>query len=153
MDPKGGAYNGYALGQGPDTSAKTLLAQASLIRGLLAAFEATGEVRYRDEASRLSSTLMERFYDPGLKGFLTTLGETDYRYTPKNLAAALGGLRELALRGGVANAARLYTELFQTVVNGKGHEGPAMFLGAAKGDPAVAPVLAGEIIFTPAAGE
>ncbi|MBI3659671.1 hypothetical protein HY230_04290 [Candidatus Acetothermia bacterium] len=148
IDPRGGAYDGYILGRGPDSSPKTLLAQTALIRGLLAAFAATGEPRYKAAALTLANTLIERFYDPAFRGFATTLGEAVYSYTPQNLAVTLGALRELALIGEITEASRLYTELFQTVVDGQGHEGSAMFMGAAKDNSAFAPVLAGEIDFS-----
>lgn len=171
IDPNGGAYNGFTLSLDirfvgvPLTSTKTLLTQTSIIQGLLKAFEVTQNTRYRDAATALFDFARQTFFDAGFQGFRTSADSNEpIIYTPLVSGAILGALRELHLQAGV-DTRDLYTQQFNTVVNGKAHSGTGLVLSETPltgergpvdsdedGVPAmaaanIAPVFAGSLIF------
>jgi len=171
LDPSGGAYNGFTLDPDrhfvgvPDRSIKTLLAQATVIEGLLKAYEVTNVERYKQAATSLFEHVQTTFYDAGFRGFRTSADPlAPIVYDPRISGAILGALRELFLVADV-DTRELYTQQFDTVVNGKTHAGTGLMLSETPltgergpldsdndGIPAmsatgVAPVLAGSIMF------
>jgi len=116
-DPSGGFYNGYAVGSGPSSDAKTLAANAAIIRGLYVAFQATENDTYLTEANNGYNFLINSFYKPTNKLFATTLENDTATFTPWNIALLSGALREATLVGGNDEAALIYTRMFKTILN------------------------------------
>ncbi len=116
-DANGGFYNGYTIGQGPDNSVKTVVAQAAAARGLYAAYDLTGNNDYLNAADEAYNFLIENYYVPQLMGFKTEYGNNMATYTPFNFAVITGALREAVLVGGHTEGATIYTRFFKKVAN------------------------------------
>ena len=116
-DPNGGFYNMYTIGTGADTSAKTLVSNAAIIRGLYAAYDATGNTTFLTEANAGYDYLITNFYDATHQVFKTEEGNTLATYNPQNLGVLAGVLREANLVGSKANAKTIYTDTFDAVYN------------------------------------
>ncbi len=112
-----GYYNGYTLNQGPDNTAKTVVAQAAAARGLYAAYALTGTTSYLDAANDAYNFLISDFYVADKKAFRTELSNDVATYTPFNFAVVAGALREAALVGEHTDAATIYTRFFKEVAN------------------------------------
>jgi len=97
QDSDGGFYNGYNIGEGPDESNRTLESQGLAIRGLLAAYMVTGNRDDKDAAFKGYDYLNHRFWNSDVGVYRSELGAAISTYTPKNVGATLGALRELAL--------------------------------------------------------
>ncbi len=117
-DANGGFYNSYTIDTGASTSAKTLAANSALIKGLYAAYQATGNMTYLTEANGAYNYLINNFYLPATMVFKTKLNESEAIYTPWNLAILSGALREASLTGNQTDAEKIYTRVFKTVYNG-----------------------------------
>lgn len=113
----GSFANSFTIGIGKDNSAVTLEAQAGAIRGLYAAYEATGEANFLIEANNAYDYLITNFYSPQLKAFYTTLGNSQAVYTPFNVAVLSGAMREARLVGDKTDSPLLYTRFFNFVGN------------------------------------
>lgn len=96
LDEQGLAANGYDLAAGArDASPATLEAQASAIRGLLEAYLATSDERYRQRAAAAFTMLDRRFWMADVRLHRTTAGESaKMTYTPRVFAALHGALRQ-----------------------------------------------------------
>ncbi len=116
-DVNGGFYNSYTIGTGASTTNKTLAANGAIIKGLYAAYEATGDMTYLNEANAAYNYLINNFYVPTAQVFKTTLNDTNAVYTPWNLAILSGTLREASIVGNQADAELIYTRVFKTVYN------------------------------------
>lgn len=117
QDANGGFYNNYTIGTGAATEAKTVLAQTGAIRGLYAAYQATGDNAYLTAADNGYDYLIQNFYDADEYGFHTTQGVGEATYTPKIVAALSGALREARLVGGHEDATAIYVNFWDTVTN------------------------------------
>lgn len=116
-DANGGFYNGYTIGTGPFTEAKTAVNQAAAARGLYAAYALTSNANYLAAADAAYQYLIDQFYVPSEMAFRTEEGEDLATYTPFNFAVIAGGLREATLVGNHAEAAGIYTKFFKKVAN------------------------------------
>lgn len=116
-DSNGGFYNSYTVGVGASADAKTALAQAGVIRGLYAAYEATDDVTYLTAANDAYDYLIQNFYDADQFGFHTTQNLDLATYDPKIVAALSGALREARLVGEKENATTIYVNFWNAVVN------------------------------------
>ena len=116
-DGNGKFYNSYTIGTGADNSATTVEAQAAAIRGLIAAFEVTGDVNYKNAADKGYDYLINNFYVASAKGFKTTEDNLIATYTPLNFAVIAGALRESNLVLNKADAPLIYTRFFKVVAN------------------------------------
>jgi hypothetical protein len=96
LDANGLAADSYDLGGGAKSSAPTSLeAQAAAIRGLLEAYLATSDERYRQRAAQAYEVLDKQFWMEDIKAFRTTAGESfTMTYTPRQLGALQGALRQ-----------------------------------------------------------
>ncbi len=117
-DNTGGYYNGYVIGNGPDGSPKTLRSQAAVVRGLYAAYEATGDNAYLTGANDAYNELINMYYVPDQQVFRTTYGNAMATYTPRDLAVLAGALRNAELIGTQPDAAAIYTRVSKNVYNG-----------------------------------
>jgi hypothetical protein len=116
-DPSGGFHNGYTIGTGPVNTTQTLETQAAVIRGLYAAYTATGNATLLQEANNAYNYLINTYYSPWAKAFKTEKNNNSATYTPFNLAVLAGALREASLTGNQADAPVIYTRVFKTVYN------------------------------------
>jgi len=96
LDPSGAAVNGYDLAKSAVDPAPALLeAQASAIRGLLEAYLATSDEKYRQRAQQAYAVLDMQFWMEDVRLFRTTAGESSkMTYTPRQFSAVHGALRQ-----------------------------------------------------------
>ena len=116
-DGTGGFYDAAFADGTPIMGARSVTAQAGAIRGLYAAWEATGEQKYLDAANAGYAHLIANYWVPRHNGFRTTLGAPVARYTPKVVAALSGALREARLAGGKTDATAIYVAFWKHVTH------------------------------------
>ncbi len=114
-DSNGGFYNGFTVGRGPWTTPKTAGAQAALIRGLYAAYQATQKSAYLTAANEGFAYLIGHFYHHAKHGFLSVEGNPTATYTPRLVALLSGALREARLIGKNTNATQIYVNFWDHV--------------------------------------
>jgi hypothetical protein len=93
----GVAYGGWDLATAsPTDTGDTLDGHAAAIRGLLVAYLATGQTKYRDRATAVFDRLESAFYDPNARVYRTTAGDTSstLTYTPRLFGIVEGALRD-----------------------------------------------------------
>jgi len=117
QDQDGGYYNSYTMGSGANTEEKSLAANAGIIRGLYAAYDASGNDRYLTAANAAYNYLINNFYLPGQYVFRTRPTTNTATYSPRNLALIAGALREARLVGQQIDAVNIYTRFFKKVYN------------------------------------
>jgi hypothetical protein len=90
------AANGYDLASGArDAAPTTLEAQAAAIRGLLEAYLATSNERYRVRAADAYASLEKTFWMDDIRAFRGAAGESSRLvYTPRAYGALQGALRQ-----------------------------------------------------------
>lgn len=94
----GGAYSGYILDKHEGVAGTpTLLDQGMAIRGLLAAYGTLSDARYRDAALRVFEFMERKLWDEKTGLYRSEADATTSAYTPLNLGAAIGALREVIL--------------------------------------------------------
>ncbi|MEY8349683.1 hypothetical protein AALF16_15520 [Bacillus cereus] len=82
--------NGYTIGKGADEEPVTLEAQLGAIRGLTAAFLATKDETYREEARKLYDLVDRKMWNKEAHAYETKKGEMKYTpYTAGSVSAAL----------------------------------------------------------------
>jgi hypothetical protein len=92
----GHALAGWDVRQGKAASTDdTLDAHTAAIRGLLAAYLATGNSTYRDRARAVFTRMDQVFYDPAGLIYVATPGATTVSYTPRRFALLEGALRDV----------------------------------------------------------
>ncbi|PKP50116.1 MAG: hypothetical protein CVT92_14695 [Bacteroidetes bacterium HGW-Bacteroidetes-1] len=116
-DANGGFYNSFAIGTGASDSPKTLSAQASIIRGLYAAYVSTGDDAYLQAANDAYNYVINNFYVSPLKAFKTEINSNIANYTPFVLAVLSGALREASIVGNQPEAAAILTRVSKSVNN------------------------------------
>jgi hypothetical protein len=96
LDASGAAANGYDLAKDArDASPTSLEAQASAIRGLLEAYLATSNEKYRQRAEEAYQALEAGFWMDDVRVYRTTAGESStMTYTPRSFGAIHGALRQ-----------------------------------------------------------
>ncbi len=96
VGPGGAVANGYDLSaQAADPTPTNLESEAGAIRGLLDAYLATSEERYRDLAVVVYQDLQRRFWMGDVRAFRTTAGvDSPLRYTPVRFGLLSGALRQ-----------------------------------------------------------
>jgi len=97
MTPEGGFYNGFDIGDGPDRSTPLLESQGMGIRGLLAAYSVTKDPSLKEAAEKAYGFMNRELWSDSAKTYRSEVGAHVSVFTPRNVAATLGGLRELAL--------------------------------------------------------
>jgi hypothetical protein len=93
----GHAYGGWNLATSAPTDGGTNLdAHTAAIRGLLVAYLATGETKYRDRALSVFQRLDGVFYDPNARVYRATQGDTSstVTFTPRRFGILQGALRD-----------------------------------------------------------
>jgi hypothetical protein len=96
-DATGRAWSGWDLAAGAPTDTMDVLdAHTAAIRGLFAAFLATGDVRYRTRALAVFARIEQVFYDPAARVYSVTAAPVDdVEYTPLRFALLQSALREM----------------------------------------------------------
>lgn len=117
IDANGGYYNSFVIGTGVNNSTKTIEANASIIRGLYAAFNHTNDESYLIAANTAYNYMINNFYSPTDYAFITTLGNNNAIYTPKTLALFTGATREAKLVGNQTDAELIFTRVSKIVYN------------------------------------
>lgn len=116
-DQNGRFYNAYTIGSGADLSPTKVENQSAAIRGLYAAYQVTNDSTYLQAANSGYQYLITHFYVSSQHAFRTEEGNGLATYTPLNVAALSGTLREAALVGGHSEAPAIYTRFFKRVAN------------------------------------
>jgi hypothetical protein len=123
----GHALPGWDVSKSAATSMDdTLDAHTAAIRGLLAAFLATGDTTYRDRAKAVFNRMDQTFYDPAGLVYVAAPGDKTVSYTPKRFAVLEGALRDMyelvGAQPGQAALGKLLqnriTRLIKLVLNG-----------------------------------
>jgi hypothetical protein len=92
----GHALAGWDVQKGAATSTDdTLDAHAAAVRGLLAAYLATGNTAYRARAEAVFTRMDDTFYSPGGLIYTATPGATTVSYTPRRFAILEAALRDM----------------------------------------------------------
>ena len=96
-DATGRAYDGWDVSAGaPIDQSDTLDAHTAAIRGLFAAYLATGDVAYRDRALAVFARVQSVFYDPVARMYTPSPAPmTDVEYTPLRFALLQSSLRDV----------------------------------------------------------
>jgi len=96
--PDGSLPNGFDFARNaPIKGAPTLLSQAFGIRGLLEAYKQLEDKRFLEAASRAYAFMNRTLWVPSLGVYRSAEGATRTVYTPMNLGAVLGAMREMIL--------------------------------------------------------
>ena len=122
------AVDSYAIGSGA-SGGKSLGTQFAVIRGLAAAFKATGDDKYRKAARALYAAVEAKMFDKALGTYAEVPGQAT-THTAWTAAAISAGLRELmeTLRNqegekdkilSMAHLTDRYVQWFRMVVNGR----------------------------------
>jgi len=125
----GHAYAGWSLStSAPTDDGNALDSHSAAIRGLLVAYLATGETKYRDRAASVFQRLDGAFYDPSARIYRPTPGDTSatVTFTPRRFGILQGALRDtyelVAMLPGNASLASLIEDrvarLDKLVLNG-----------------------------------
>ncbi len=140
----------YTIGKGASAE-RSMATQFATIRGLAAAFKATGNEGYRTAARNIYLAVEAKMYDKALGTFADQPGKPTV-HTPWTEAAISAGLRELmlTLRNAegekeplldLANLTERYTSWFRAVINGgmqmaewMGDTGENILVGQKPGD-------------------
>jgi hypothetical protein len=97
-NPSGTAYLGWDVGtQAPTDDGSSLDAHTAAIRGLLVAYLATGNVRYRERAELVYQRLESAFYYTPARIYQATANGTPTRvtFTPRRFGLLQGALRDM----------------------------------------------------------
>ncbi|MHB8419687.1 MAG: hypothetical protein ACYDCL_16545 [Myxococcales bacterium] len=96
VGPSGAVANGYDLAAGSaDGSPTTLESELGAIRGLLEAYLATSDEKYRELATLVYADLQQRFWMSDVRCFQTTAGVKDLmQFTPLRFGLLTGALRQ-----------------------------------------------------------
>jgi len=93
----GGFANSYSFTSGPSRDTRTLTSQGLGIQGLLAAYSVTGDPALLEAAHKAYDFANRTFWSQGAKSYRSEEGVRVSTYTPRNVGAMLGALRELAV--------------------------------------------------------
>jgi hypothetical protein len=94
----GVAYAGWNVASGKATDGGTSLdAHSAAVRGLLVAYLATGQTKFRDRAAQVFAHLDATFYDAGARIFRPSAGDTSstVTFTPRRFGLLQGALRDI----------------------------------------------------------
>jgi hypothetical protein len=126
-DATGRAYDGWDLAAGaPLDQSDVLDAHTAAVRGLFAAYLATGDTKYRTRAIAVYDRLEATFYQPDARIYTETANATTVQYTPVRFALLESTLRDMyelvaALPGGESRELVLegrLARLIKLVLNG-----------------------------------
>jgi len=110
----------YRVPDGAASGKRDMTSQAFAIRALLVAYNVTGDSRYLDGARKTSGTWNRDFWDPDAWLYRNEPGIDKVVYTPKDVAAALAALREMALIDRDAKLIERFKRFFVQSVDASG---------------------------------
>ncbi|OIP84928.1 MAG: hypothetical protein AUK44_00970 [Porphyromonadaceae bacterium CG2_30_38_12] len=116
-DVNGGFFNSFTLGVGASNSPKTLEAQASLVRGLYAAYSYTNNTLYLTAANNAYNYMIANFYVPSIHAFKTEFGNNIAAYNPNVMAVLVGALREAKLVGNQTDAPIILSRIGASIID------------------------------------
>jgi hypothetical protein len=94
----GVAYAGWSVAGGgtPTDTGASLDAHSAAVRGLLVAYLATGQTKFRDRAAQVFAHLDTTFYDAGARIYRPTAGDRSLTitFTPRRFGLLQGALRD-----------------------------------------------------------
>src|SRR6185437_3677759 len=93
----GVAYAGWNVATGRPSDAGTSLdGHSAAVRGLLVAYLATGQTKFRDRAAAVFQRLDATFYDPSARIYRPTVGDHSLQitFTPRRFGILQGALRD-----------------------------------------------------------
>jgi len=117
LDSDGTYFNSYTISEKANDAQKNVVSQAAAIRGLYAAYIATGDHKYHNAADDAYMQLISQYYISSMHAFRTEMGNPTATYTPLNFAVITGALREANLVGSHDDAPAIYTRFFKKVAN------------------------------------
>lgn len=121
QNPDGTFADEYDLTAGNRVSEQvTLLAQASAIRGLLRAYQELGDTRYLESARKAFRAMNEKLWDEQCGLYRSQAGASVSVYTPMNVAATLGAMREMILVTRNADEIERYKRFWVQAVDSSG---------------------------------
>jgi len=97
-----------------------LLSQAFAVRGLLAAYQELNEPRHLEAAKKAYAFMNETLWDSATGVYRSSPGAQLSVYTPLNLGAALGAMREYILLTGDVNEYQRFKRFWVQAVNSSG---------------------------------
>ncbi|MDA2926105.1 hypothetical protein MYX78_02535 [Acidobacteria bacterium AH-259-G07] len=98
----------------------TLLSQAFAVRGLLSAYHELGDLGYLRAAKKAYGFMNQTLWDPTTGVYRSSPGAQVSLYTPLNLGAALGAMREYTLATGDVNEYQRFKRFWVQAVNSSG---------------------------------
>ncbi len=117
----GSVAEGYNLENHlPADGPRTLLAQGFAIRGLVEAYKALKDERYQKAAMAAYHFMNASLWDDQTGVYRSHVGAEVTEYTPMNLGAALGAMREIILLGKDAREIERYKRFWVQGVNSSG---------------------------------
>lgn len=116
-DNNGGFNNSFTIGTGASSSTKSLASQASLARGLYAAYNHTSNNTYLTEANAAYNFMINNYYDTQMMTFKTEMGNNQALYSPEILATVVGVLREAKLTGNQTDAELILTRFNKSTID------------------------------------
>jgi hypothetical protein len=96
--PSGEAYAGWFIAYGrPIDEGTSLDAHTAAVRGLLVAYLATGNTKFRERALTVFQRIESSFYDPAARVYRPVIGDTSNRitFTPRRFALLQASLRDI----------------------------------------------------------
>jgi len=137
----GSVSSGYASASHQAVGgAPTLLDQGMAIRGLLAAYATLGDEHYKQAAMKIFGFMESKLWDDKTGLYRSQLGAVTSVYTPLNLGAAFGALREVILVSKKPELVERYKRFWVQAIDSSGiqqseiEETGATELGKADGD-------------------
>ncbi|RMG33073.1 MAG: hypothetical protein D6732_12520 [Methanobacteriota archaeon] len=128
----GGFDNSYDLVQNAaSSSARTAETQGSAIRGLITAYNLTGDIKFKEAAINAFRFMENNLWDDDLAIFRSSEGATVQVYDPGSIASVVAGLRSImGLQDEIASPLAHYRllQFFENAVDKSGFqlsEGPA----------------------------
>ncbi len=110
----------YDFATGQTQERGTLLAQGFAIRGLMEAHKVVGDARYMEAAKRAYDYMNRDLWDDSTGVYRSSPGAQVSVYTPMNLGAALGAMREMILATNDASELERYKRFWVQGVNRSG---------------------------------
>jgi len=118
--PDGSYFQGYSVSQGTANGERDMTSQAFAIRALLAAYRITQEPSYLKAAQDTNKIWNDDFWDSNALLYRNKPGVDRVTYTPVDVGAALGALREMVLVNHSMPLLERYKQFFVQAVDASG---------------------------------
>ncbi len=122
----GGFDNSFDLAQNaPSTTARTIETQGSAIRGLITAYNLTGDTKFKDAALSAFSFIENNLWDDDNMVYRSSEDATEQVYNPASIASVVAGLRSImGLADEKASPLAHYRliQFFETAVDNSGFQ-------------------------------